>query len=116
MADSTTIGQCFLPAASSTTSTPVQGNNQTIITNIQVNGVGLNAPEGTLLQITDGGGALVGQYAMALPSAILASYFGSVLSLDGLAIPITYINSPVTVKLNQSLSSGTLAINIGFSI
>jgi hypothetical protein len=116
MADSTATGQCFLPAATSTVDTSVQGQNQAFITNIQVNGVGLNATPGTLLQITDGGGTLIGQYALALPSAILASYFGSVLSLDGLAIPITYINSPVTVKLNQALSSGTLAINIGFAI
>ncbi len=116
MADSTTIGQCFLPAASSTTATSVQGNNQAIITNIQVNGVGLNAPTGTLLQITDGSGALIGQYALALPSALLASYFGNVLNLDNLAIPISYVNSPVTVKLNQSLSSGALAVNIGFAI
>jgi outer membrane lipoprotein SlyB len=113
MSDSGSIGFCTL---SSTTSTSVQGSNQGAITNIQVNVVGGNAPAGTTLTFTDGSGAFVATFALALPTALLAAYFGNIMSMDNLALPIAFVNSPVTVKLNNALSSGVLSINVGYEL
>lgn len=112
MADSLDQGQCFI---SSTTATAVGGSNQTGLANVQVNASGANAPSGTTLSVIDGSGATVATFALSLPTALLTSYTGPVLNMDNLNIRIAYINANVTVKLSNALSSGELAVNVGYT-
>lgn len=112
MADSLLVGSCF---TATTTAQSTGATSVTALTNIQINAYGANAPASTTLQIIDGSGAVVATLSLALPGALLTAFFGSVLSLTGLDIALTYSPNPVTVKLNNALSSGMLAVNLGFT-
>jgi hypothetical protein len=114
MSESNGIGEAFITTSTGTSAVDIGGIDWSELVALHVTAAGANIPAGTTLIITDGEGIFSYSFAIELPTALLASYTGPLLSEENLALEITYGSGPCTAKLSNALSSGSLAINVGY--
>lgn len=94
----------------------VGGTTEDAITAIYVGAIAANATAGTELILQDANGNPLTTMALGITDTVITYQNGPVLAIDDCLILISNVPTPVYARLNQALVSGSLAVNVGYTL